>query len=155
MSQPPAPQDDDRDDLARAEAQLAHLRQQVMILEGRCQVAEAQLRPLADRQVRDMHKRLSLALALDDPDALSQTLAQLSARVERAAEDDRQARDALEAKLRQGADDLARVSAERDQALAELAACRDQAAQREAAFLSSTSWRVTAPLRAVMRAMRR
>ncbi|TJZ87370.1 hypothetical protein [Paracoccus hibiscisoli] len=154
MSQPPAPHDDDRDDLARAEAQLADLRQQVMILEGRCQVAEAQLRPLADRQVRDMQERLSLALALDDPDALSQTLAQLTARVERAAEDDRQVRGALEARLRQGADDL-RVSAERDQALAQLAACRDQAAQREAAFLSSTSWRVTAPLRAVMRALRR
>ncbi|WP_188714181.1 hypothetical protein [Paracoccus acridae] len=97
--------------------------------------------------------RLSAALAkaVETCDSLEAQSSRLSAERARLAADLTAARQA-EQKLRSERDGLAadcqRLTAERDQARAEASQC-------EAAFLASTSWRVTAPLRFVSRLVRR
>ncbi len=92
-----------------------------------------------------------LARAVETRDSLEAQSSRLSAERARLAADLKAARQA-EQKLRAERDDLAancqRLTAERDQARAETSQC-------EAAFLASTSWRVTAPLRFVSRLVRR
>ena len=102
-----------------------------------------------------MQERLRLAIALDDPNAMADRLDDLAERVERVTADRRRERDRLnaeaEAMTAEGArlrEDLATARAERD-------AAQRWGATREAELLASTSWRVTAPLRAVSRVARR
>ena len=94
-----------------------------------------------------MQERLRLAIALDDPNAMADRLDDLA---ERRRERDRLNAEA-EAMATEGArlrEDLATARAERD-------AAQRWGATREAELLASTSWRVTAPLRAVSRVARR
>lgn len=118
-------------------------------------VASVQLRQLTEQREREMQERLRLAIALDDPNAMADQLDDLAERVERVTAERRRERDRLnaeaEAMTAEGArlrEDLATARAERD-------AAQRWGATREAELLASTSWRVTAPLRAVSRVARR
>lgn len=92
-----------------------------------------------------------LARAVETRDSLEAQSSRLSAERARLAADVKAAQQ-TEQKLSAERDSLAavcqRLTAERDQARAETSQC-------EAAFLASTSWRVTAPLRFVSRLVRR
>ena len=162
-----------RDDLAEAlhslaaaraerDAELADPAQRLVAMDRRQRVAAVQLRRLTDQRAREMQERLRLAIALDDPDAMADRLDELADRVERATAEHHKERDRLQAEAEAMATEGARLRddlAEALHSLAEARAERDAAQHwgttREAKLMASTSWRVTAPLRAVSRAARR
>lgn len=158
-----------RQDLTRAgleagrrDAEIADQAQRLVAMDRRQHVASVQLRQLTEQRAREMHERLRLAIALDDPDAMADRLDELADRVERATaerhkERDRQQAEA-EAMATEGArlrDDLAKVLHSLAAARAERNAAQHWGTTREAELMTSTSWRVTAPLRAISRAARR
>lgn len=130
------------------QAEIGELSDRLAGVERRLHVADAQLRQLARQRPREMQERLHLAIALDDPDICSEPLSDLILRVDRAT-----ARlEAERAELQRHTDQLAgreaRLVAERDAAHA-------WGRHREAELQASLSWRVTAPLRALSRGLRR
>lgn len=145
-------------DATRRSAEIADLQQRVVTMDRRLHVALVQLRQFTEQRARDVQERMRLAIALDDPSAMSDRLSQLAGRVERATA----ALNAEEARLRElsehQAEQNSAIVAERDGLQASLARAqveRDDSQRREAALLSSTSWRVTGPLRALSRVARR
>lgn len=108
--------------------QIALLQRRLNAAEKRHDAVAMQLRKLTQPQLNNIRDRLRLAIALDDPEMLYSAAA-VTAEVQR---------------LRNKVDEL--TSELQD---------RDRLRHREAELLSSTSWRITAPLRAVSRALRR
>ena len=158
-----------RQDLTRAgleagrrDAEIADQAQRLVAMDRRQHVASVQLRQLTEQRAREMQERLRLAIALDDPDAMADRLDELADRVERATaerhkERDRQQAEA-EAMATEGArlrDDLVEALRSLAEARAERDSTRHWGTTREAELMASTSWRVTAPLRAVSRVARR
>ena len=158
-----------RQDLTRAgleagrrDAEIADQPKRLVAMDRRQHVASVQLRQLTEQRAREMQERLRLAIALDDPDAMADRLDELADRVERATAEHHKERDRLQAEAEAMATEGARLRddlAEALHSLAEARAERDAAQHwgttREAKLMASTSWRVTAPLRAVSRAARR
>lgn len=106
---------------------IALLERRLAAAERRHAAVAGQLHRLAQPQLAQIRDRLQLAIALDDPQALYAPAA-VTAEVGR---------------LRDRAAAMAGAVEERDRLL-----------RREAELLSSTSWRVTAPLRAVSRLLK-
>ena len=125
------------DDTARQTEQIDIQAGQLVALDQQLHVASVQLRELTEQHTREMEERLRLAIAMDDPSAMSDSLSQLADRVEDMSRD---------AKVMQ--ENFAKVVAERNTA-------QSWGIQREAELLASTSWRITAPLRALSHAARR
>lgn len=119
-----APVDDDGGDLSGLPGQIALLQLRLDAAEQRYDAAAMQLRKLTQPQLHKIRDRLRLAIALDDPEMLYSAAA-VTAEVQR---------------LRNKIDEMIED--------------RDRLQQREAELLSSTSWRITAPLRAVSRILR-
>lgn len=133
---------DDRQD------EISDLSDRLAGVERRLHVADAQLRQLARQRPREMQKRLQLAIALDDPEVWAKPLSDLTLRVDRATARLEAERAELRRCMDQAAEREARLVADRD-------AARAWGQRREAELLSSLSWRMTAPLRALSRGMRR
>ncbi|WP_405402783.1 hypothetical protein [Paracoccus sp. Ld10] len=130
--------------LDRAQRATARLTEQIDIQSGelvtldrRLHVASVQLRKFTEQRTYEMQERLRLAITLDDPSAMSDSLSQLADRVEDMIRNTNVMQE-----------DFAKVVAERNIA-------QSWGIQREAELLASTSWRVTAPLRALSHAARR
>ncbi|WP_411837998.1 sulfotransferase [Paracoccus sp. ME4] len=148
-------------DGAQQQATIAELSGRVQALDGRLHVAQVQLRQLSEQRAREMQERMALAIALEDPEAMSDRLSALTARVERAtaalraeerrlrAESDRRAAEDEALRQRLAAAETALRDADAARREAE-----DSGRRREAELLASTSWRVTAPLRLLSRGVR-
>lgn len=119
-----APVNDDGRDLSGLPGQIALLQRRLDAAEQRHDAVAMHLRKLTQPQVHNIRDRLRLAIALDDPEMLYSSSA-VTAEVQR---------------LRDKVDRMIED--------------RDRLQQREAELLSSTSWRITAPLRSVSRMLR-
>ena len=139
----------------RRDAQIAEQAERLEVIERRQHVASVQLRQLTEQREREMQERLRLAIALDDPNAMADRLDDLAERVERVTAERRRERDRLNAEAEAMAAEGARLREDLATARAERDAAQRWGATREAELLASTSWRVTAPLRAVSRVARR
>lgn len=139
----------------RRDAQIAEQAERLEVMERRQHVASVQLRQLTEQREREMQERLRLAIALDDPNAMADRLDDLAERVERVTAERRRERDRLNAEAEAMATEGARLREDLATARAERDAAQRWGATREAELLASTSWRVTAPLRAVSRVARR
>lgn len=143
-------------------AQIAQLSQRLVSVEDRLHVAMVQQRQSTRQQQQDLQERLRLAIALDDPGAMSARLSDLTDRVDAATSALVGTRAQLEDRAERAEADLTATRAALQAELAaasaahaQLQADRDHARAREVDLLSSTSWRVTAPLRALSRVVRR
>lgn len=124
-------------DQQRRDEENADLSQRLVSLDRRLHVASVQLRQLTEQREREIKERLRLAIALDDPAAMSDRLEDLADRVE-----------SMKA-------EVSTAIAARDQARKAAQEALEWGRRREAELLGSTSWRVTSPLRALSRAVLR
>lgn len=153
-----APTDTRDADLMKVMADLqdenVRLSQELHELEQRDAVTRAQLDHLSRTRGDELATRLRIGVALDDPQTMAGSLEELADRTEAALAALTAERDAARAEAEATQRDLdvarqhvAAVIAERDEA-------REWGARREAELLSSTSWRITAPIRALSRGLR-
>lgn len=156
-------------DLAESSGQIALLQRRLDAAERRYDAVAMQLRKLTQPQLQEIRDRLRLAIALDDPETLYSAAA-VTAEIQRLRDRVAELTGTLEERDRDwrrlavALDDpempcsSAAVTAKFQRLHDEFANMiedRDQLRQREAEFLSSTSWRITAPLRTVSRVLRR
>jgi len=125
------------DNAARQAEQINMQAGQLVALDRRLHVASVQLRQFSQQRTREMQERMRLAITLDDTSAMSDSLSQLADRVEDMIRNTNVMQE-----------DFAKMAAECN-------AAKSWGIQREAELLASTSWRVTAPLRALSNAARR
>lgn len=118
----------------RRDEENADLLQRLASMDRRMHVASIKLRQLTEQREREIRERLRLAIALDNPAAMSDRLEILTDRVE-----------SMKA-------EISTAIAARDQARKEAQEALEWGRRREAELLGSTSWRVTSPLRALSRA---
>lgn len=137
------------------------LSQELHELEQRDAVTRAQLDHLSRTTGDELATRLRIGVALDDPETMSGSLEELADRTEAALAALTAERDEARAEAAATQHDLEATQRDLDAARQHVAAViaeRDEArewgARREAELLSSTSWRITAPIRALSRGLR-
>lgn len=143
-----------QDELRRKLWEFADQSQRMIVAEQRLSVANVQLRQITSRHIDEIDQRIRLALELNDATVMSGSFAQLAGIIETKTADFIEVRTQLtdEAeRLRHVVHDL---QVARDSAFAERDAARNLGLAREAELLTSTSWRVTAPLRRLSRTFR-
>ena len=164
-----APVNGDGHNLFGLLGQIALLQRRLNAAKQRHDAVAMQLRKLTQPQLHNIRNRLGLAIALDDPEMLYSAaavtaevqrlrdrVAELTGELQDRDRDWRNLAIALEdpEMLQSAAAVTAEVQRLRDK-VARAIEDRDRLRHREAELLSSTSWRITAPLRAVSRALRR
>ncbi len=134
--------------VANRDAEIGNLSQQLLSVNRQLHVASAQLRQFAKQQALEIPGRIDLAVALNDPTALLDQLPQLRERVENATA-------VFEAQREQLCERIEHLEKQEAELTAKYNDALEWGLRREAELLSSASWRVTAPLRALSRAVRR
>lgn len=164
-----APVEDDGRNLAESSGQIALFQRRLNAAERRYDAVAMQLRKLTQPQLHEIRDRLRLAIALDDPEMLYSAaavtaeiqrlrdrVAELTGELEDRDRDWRRLAIALDdpEMPRSSAAVTAKFQRLRDE-FANMIEDRDRLRQRETELISSTSWRITAPLRTVSRVLRR